>query len=94
MARFVGRVGDIVGPGGSIVTPVVPTVLVNGIPICVVGALVSPHPPCPEEPSHCAATIQTGNPTVLAGGLHVSGVGDIASCADAIASGSTDTLIG
>lgn len=92
MARLVSRIGDLAG--GSLITPVVPTVLVNGIPIAVIGTAVAPHPPCPLEPSHCSAAVITGNATVLAGGIPVSGVGDVASCGHPIVTGSVNTLVG
>lgn len=79
---------------GILSTPLIPTVLVNGVPIGVVGTLVTPHAPCPEDPSHCAAVITTGSATVLAGGIQVSGVQDIASCGHSILTGSPNTLIG
>lgn len=91
--RGISRVG-VDFAGGVLISPLVPTVLVNGSPIGVIGTLVASHPPCPNDPSHCAATIITGNVTVLAGGIPVSATGDAASCAHPITPGSTNTLVG
>lgn len=94
MSKLVSKVTESVVGGGVLITPVIPTVLVNGLPIGVVGTLVTSHAPCPKDPSHCAATIQTGSITVLAGGIQVSGTGDIASCGHPISTGSPNTLVG
>lgn len=94
MSKLVSKVGESIVGGGVIIVPLVPTVLINGAPVGVVGALVSSHPPCPKDPSHCAPTVQTGSATVLAGGISISGVSDIASCGHPISTGSPNTLVG
>lgn len=92
MGKPVSRIGDLAG--GALVSPLAPNVLVNGIPIGVIGTFVTPHPPCPLDPAHCSAAIITGNLTVLAAGIPVSGIGDVASCSHPITTGSPNTLVG
>lgn len=94
MSKLVSKVGESIVGSGVIIAPLVPTVLINGAPVGVIGALVTPHPPCPKDPSHCVAVIQTGSATVFAGGISVSGVSDIATCGHPISTGSPDTLVG
>jgi uncharacterized Zn-binding protein involved in type VI secretion len=84
MPKNVGRVGkDFAGPPTAILLePRVPNVLVNGMPIAVVGTPVTPHGRTP----HDAAIMGTGSPNVFAGGFPVCGTGDIASCLDPLVS--------
>ena len=66
------------GGTGTILSPGAPTVMVNNIPISVVGDLVSPH----GDPPHTAPTIVTGSPTVFAQNRPVTVVGlSVATCA-------------
>ena len=75
MAKNVGRVGlDIAG--GPLLTPLVPTVTVNGAPIAVVGTPITPHGKFP----HTGATMAQGSPNVYAGGKPVCGSTDLATC--------------
>lgn len=90
------RVGDKNAVGGVILTGD-PTVLVNGRPIAVLGASVSPHPCCGAKgcpPIHCAAKTTSKTPTVLVGGKPVVTVGDLDTCAHARAGGSFDVIVG
>lgn len=75
MPKNVGRVTvDIAG--GPLMTPLVPTVTVQGKPIAVVGTPITPHGRAP----HAAATMVQGSPNVFAGGKPVCGSTDLASC--------------
>ena len=91
---FVATVSSIVGPGG-VVSSGDPSILVNGKPIGVVGlSMVTPHPTCPYNTAHCAATLWVGYPTVLANGKWVSGVGCAATCFDVVTTGAVGVQIG
>lgn len=70
-------------------------VLVEGMPIAVLGDMVTPHGACPEIPIHCAATLVQSSQNVLATGIPVCRVSDTASCGDRIAqTGTRDVLAG
>lgn len=84
----VSRVG-IDTAGGTIIGALVPTVLVNGAPIVVIGAAVAGH----GLPPHAAPTMATGSATVFAGGIGVCRAGDLATCGD-VATGSSNVLAG
>lgn len=77
--------------GGTIVGALVPSVNVNGVPIAVIGAAVTPHPPVP--PHTTAPAMAEGSGTVFAGGIPVCRAGDAASCGHA-ATGSGDVFAG
>ena len=50
------RLGDILGPGGVLVSPVSPNVFVNGRPIALNGTRYTAHPCCGARkcpPTHC-----------------------------------------
>lgn len=59
------------------------TVYVDGALWVVRGDAVASHPPCPNPPSHCAATMAGASATVFAGGIPVCRQGDAASCGHA-----------
>lgn len=96
MPGLVCRVGDKNSAGGVILTGD-PTVLVNGRPIAVIGASVTPHPCCGAKgcpPTHCHAVTTSQNATVLVGGKPVVTVGDLDTCMHPRAGGSFDVIIG
>jgi uncharacterized Zn-binding protein involved in type VI secretion len=81
MPKLVARVGaptDMAGPGGVLLSPLVPNVTVGGLPIAVVGTKVTPHGKTP----HNVATMATGSPNVWVGPakLPVCGTGHVATC--------------
>ena len=84
----VSRVG-VDSAGGIITGPGVPSVVVNGSSISVIGDSVAPHG---DEP-HASATMVGGSGTGIAGGKGVVRAGDAASCGDT-ASGSSDVIAG
>lgn len=84
----VSRVG-VDSAGGIITGPGVPSVVVNGAPVSVIGDSVAGHG---DEP-HGGPTMVGGSGTVIAGGIGVVRAGDAASCGDT-ASGSSDVIAG
>ena len=76
--------------GGVIIGNLAPTVLVNGSPVVVVGAAITPH----GLGLHGNAHMIQGSGSVLANGIAVCRVGDLADCGHAISSGSPDTNAG
>lgn len=86
----VSRVG-VDSAGGTIVGNLAPTVFVNGSPIVVAGAAVTPHP---FIPPHTTGPVMVGkSSTVFANGIGVCRQGDAASCGHT-ASGSADVFAG
>ena len=87
----IGKVGSsLVGPGVDI-GPGVPNVLVEAVPVSVVGDKVAPH----GEPPHTAAVILSGSATVFAGGRPVTAVGlSTASCAHTMVVGAATVIVG
>lgn len=80
---------------GSIVSGCVSSVLINGLPAAVVGAVSSPHSPWGNpHPPHDAATIVSGSSSVMCGGLALARAGDPLSCGHAIANGSANVIVG
>jgi uncharacterized Zn-binding protein involved in type VI secretion len=74
---------------GIIIGPGIPTVLVNGSPISVIGDQVTTHGP----PPHVIPSIITGSSTVFAGGKAISLQGvSICSCAHNVVTGSPNVL--
>lgn len=87
MPKNVGRVEfDVVTSGAPIIGPGVPTVLVNGKPICVLFDEVMPHGKYP----HNASLMVSGSPNVFAGpaNMPVCGTGDQALCGETLLSSS------
>lgn len=82
----VSRVG-IDSAGGTITGPGVPSVIVNGAPISIIGDAVAGHGDGP----HSGPVMVAGSGTVFAGGIGVVRAGDAASCGDT-ASGSGDVI--
>lgn len=91
MGRSVQRKGDANTKGGIILSGV-NSVLVNGRPIAVPGARVSPHRPCPRPFSHCiASTTKIGSSSsVRAAGQPILLTGGQDSCKDQRRGGSSD----
>jgi uncharacterized Zn-binding protein involved in type VI secretion len=84
----VSRVG-VDSAGGTILGPGVPSVIVNGAPISIIGDAVAGHGPS----VHAGPVMVEGSSTVFAGGIGVVRAGDAASCGDT-ASGSSDVIAG
>jgi uncharacterized Zn-binding protein involved in type VI secretion len=84
----VSRVG-IDSAGGTITGPGVPSVIVNGAPISIIGDAVAGHGDGP----HAGPVMVAGSGTVIAGGIGVVRAGDAASCGHT-ASGSSDVIAG
>lgn len=96
MPGQVQRIGDRNAAGGVILTGD-PTVLVNGRPVAVIGASVSPHPCCGAKgcpPTHCAAKTTSNNPRVLVNGKPIITTGDLDTCAHPRSSGSFNVIVG
>lgn len=86
----VSRVG-VDSAGGTIIGNLAPTVFVNGAPIVVRGAAVTPHPPVPP---HTTGPVMVGcSSTVFACGIPVVRAGDAASCGH-VATGSSNVSAG
>jgi len=64
---------------GTIVGNLAPKVIVEGVPIVVVGAAVEPHAPCPIPP-HCDATMSGSSAKVKANSILICREGDAATC--------------
>ena len=82
------RVG-IDAAGDVIAGPGVPSVLVDGAPVSVIGDKVNGH----GRRKHSDPVMETGSPTVSAGGKPVCRAGDTATCGHAT-SGSATVSIG
>ena len=96
MPGGVQRLGDPNTAGGVIIEGN-PTVLINGRPVAVVGAKVTPHPCCGAKncpPIHCSAVTTSKTATVLVDGRPIVLTGDIDTCGHARISGSVDVIVG
>jgi len=95
MASQAVRRGDINSAGGATTTGST-KVLVDGRPLCYPGIRVTPHPCCPADgcAAHCAASTTGGSKKVTVEGKPVLRVGDIDTCGDPRATGSTKVIIG
>ena len=92
----VQRVGDVNAVGGVILEGD-PTVLVDGRPIAILGASVTPHPCCGAKgcpPTHCHAVTTATSATILVGGKPVVVTGDIDSCGHTRVGGSFSVIAG
>lgn len=87
MGVGVAKIGDVAG--GPTIGPLVPTVVVNGLPIVVIGTPISPHPP-----THIGATMIQGSKSVFAGGASVCRLGDKASCDHTLTTSSSNVFVG
>lgn len=94
---------------GTLVSNLVSNVLVNGLPVAAAGSVAvnsPPHLPTPPGTSFTVpptnqGVVQSGSPTVLAGGRPVARVGDpVLTCADVpgplgtITTGSPTVVVG
>ena len=94
MAQLVVRVGDINSAGGVAVTPVT-NVTANGRPLAKFMSVVTPHPPCPLVPIHCAALAALpGSFKVSAGGTPVLRIFDLDTCGHPRITGSHNVIAG
>lgn len=66
--------------GGLIIGGGQNTVNADGKIVSVKGDSVFSHPPCPDKPAHCAATMITASSSVNIGGKGIVRSGDLASC--------------
>lgn len=92
----VQRVGDRNSAGGIILNGD-SSVLINGRPIALQDASVSPHPCCGRKgcpPVHCNAKTKANKSSVLVNGKAVILAGDNDTCGHTRVSGSTDVTIG
>lgn len=76
--------------GGLITGNLAPTVFINGKPIAVKGASIQGH----GLGAHSAPVIDGSSKTVFANGIPVARIGDLASCGDAISTGSSNVNAG
>lgn len=87
--KGVGRVG--VDSAGGVITGVLaPNVIVNGSPIVLVGAAVTPH----GTGTHSSPVMVEGSSTVFVNGIAVCRTGDAASCGHTLSTGSDNIFIG
>jgi uncharacterized Zn-binding protein involved in type VI secretion len=96
MPGLVQRVGDANAVGGIILEGD-PTVLVDGRPIAVLGASITPHPCCGAKgcpPTHCHATTTATSASILVGGKPVVVTGDIDTCGHTRVGGSESVIAG
>lgn len=96
MGRAVQRVGDRNSAGGVILRGD-STVLVNGRPIAVQNAPVSPHPCCGSRgcpPVHCNAQTVASTGTVLVNGKPLIILNDTDTCGHPRVGGSPDVVLG
>ncbi len=96
MSRAVQRVGDKNTAGGLILRGD-DTVLVNGRPIAIQNAPVSPHPCCGARgcpPVHCNARTQSNVGEILINGIPLILSDDVDTCGHARAGGSPDVVLG
>lgn len=87
----VGKIGSLVGPNGRIIMTNNNLTFTNGIPISVIGDLVSPHIPFPNPIIHGFARIITGSNLFFINGKPVTRLGDLASCGHKVNTG--DNLV-
>ncbi|MDE0202363.1 MAG: PAAR domain-containing protein [Rhodospirillaceae bacterium] len=64
---------------------------INGRPIAVRGDSVAGHPPCPQDPAHCAATT-TASPASTINGIPITLEGDPATCGHAATASAASTI--
>ena len=96
MGRSVQRVGDQNSAGGVILRGD-STVLVNGRPIAIQNAPVSPHPCCGAKgcpPIHCSARTQSNTGTILVNGIPLILGDDTDTCGHKRVGGSPDVMLG
>jgi uncharacterized Zn-binding protein involved in type VI secretion len=87
------RIGD-PNVGGGIILTGEPSVRVDGRPVATVGAIVSPHPPCPKIKTHCKASTTLNQASVRANGKPITTANSIDTCGHPRVTGSTSVRIG
>ena len=88
------RKGDANTAGGLVIKGH-PNITVNGRLLAKFMSSVTPHPPCPDVPVHCAAKAAfPGSIKVIANGIPALRVGDTDSCGHARATGSMNVVCG
>lgn len=96
----IARVGDILGPGGVLVSPASPSVLVNGIPVALNTIAYTSHPCCGARgcpPSHCGGQTygtQAAGFRVLVNGVPPILLGDRGQCGHAVRTASVNVIVG
>jgi len=87
------RVGDLSNHGGTIIGPGEPTVLIGGMPACV---MLDNHACVIPPPNHLptVSPFPVGSATVLIGGKPAIRVGDACICGASAAIGEPTVLIG
>jgi len=90
---MVVRLGDI-NPAGGKIGPGVPTVLTAGLPTCIMGSVVTPHPTCPINAMHCLSAPIMGSTTVITSFLPTIYTGVVESCGHFRITGAPTVLIG
>ena len=94
MARPIVRIGDISSAGGVAIVPVI-NVTANGRPLARFMSIVTPHPPCPFVPIHCAASAALpASRSVTAGGTPVVRIMDLDTCFHPRVTGSMNSTAG
>ncbi len=88
------RLFDINTGGGVIVSIPQGSVFANGRLVSVRGSFVTPHPPCPIVPIHCAAITLCSSSSVYAGGIPVNRITDCDSCGHSRLTGSSNVFAG
>ena len=64
----------------------------EGMPMAILGQLVTPHVPCPLDPLHCAAVLVSSSLVVFSNGIGVARFGDVASCLHIVSTASLVTF--
>ena len=93
----VARLGDIVGPGGVLVAPVVPSITVDGRPVAHIGTMVTPHMCCGMKgcpPTHCFSSVVMGDPNVTVNGIPIAYKGAFTLCGHTIKTASSGVTVG
>ena len=96
----IARVGDILGPGGVLGSPVSPSVIVNGRPVALNTARYSAHPCCGAKccpPAHCGGPTfgqQAAGFRVLVNGVPPILRGDIGQCGHSVRTASVNVIVG
>lgn len=95
MPSGVLRVGD-ANISGGLITVGDPTVLVNNRPVAVIGAPVSPHPPCGGngQYAHCIARTQLKPGSILVNGKPIATWPSVDTCGHPRITGSVNVIIG
>jgi len=95
MPSGVLRVGD-ANAGGGLIQAGDPTVLVEGRPIALIGAPVTPHTPCGAsgQYAHCIAHTSFAPGTVLVNGVPIATYPSVDTCGHPRVTGSLTVVIG